>query len=125
MLPRHPSPLCPQADVEYGNLDKHTIIEWPDETNLDLEGHDREDGAFVNRGLTLCFEVPSSLPLASASFGFAVAGTKFVSLRSLDHSLCSLWALGRTGLLWAVLAERAKWQLLSKSFQRIASKRHV
>jgi len=45
-----------EADVEYGNLDKHTIIEWPDETNLDLEGHDREDGAFVNRGLTLCFE---------------------------------------------------------------------
>lgn len=45
-----------QADVEYGSLDKHTIIEWPDGTALDLEGSDQEDATFLHHGLTLCLD---------------------------------------------------------------------
>jgi len=45
-----------QADVEYGDLEKHTILDWADGTALDLEGSDLDETLFVHKGLALCLD---------------------------------------------------------------------
>jgi len=45
-----------QADVEYGDLEKHTIIDWADGTTLDLEGADLDETLFLHKGLGLCLD---------------------------------------------------------------------
>ena len=45
-----------QADVGYGDLNKHTIMDWPDGTALDLEGYDLDETLFVHKGLSLCLD---------------------------------------------------------------------
>ena len=45
-----------QADVEYGELEKHTIIDWADGTALDLEGPDLDSTLFFHKGLALCLD---------------------------------------------------------------------
>lgn len=42
-----------QADVEYGTLDKHTIIDWANGMSLDLEAVDRQEATFLQRGFDL------------------------------------------------------------------------
>ena len=48
--------LREQADVEYGDLEKHTILDWADGTALDLEGSDLDETLFVHKGLALCLD---------------------------------------------------------------------
>jgi len=45
-----------QADVEYGDLDKHTLLDWADNTKLDLEGSDMDETLFVHKGLASCLD---------------------------------------------------------------------
>lgn len=45
-----------QADVEYGDLEKHTLIDWADSTKLDLEGSDLDETLFLHKGLALCLD---------------------------------------------------------------------
>ena len=45
-----------QADVEYGDLSKHTILDWADGTTLDLEGIDLDDTLFLHKGLSLSLD---------------------------------------------------------------------
>jgi hypothetical protein len=45
-----------QADVEYGDLEKHTILDWADGTTLDLEGCDIDETLFLHKGLSLCLD---------------------------------------------------------------------